>query len=68
MKQGIRVYLKSGSEVDIECSTISETKETFKSLLEGIEKYKDEKDHVTITGRIGVCIRYADVSAIKIIW
>ncbi len=68
MKQGVRVYLKSGSEVDIECSTISETKEVFKSLLEGVEKYKDEKDHATISGDIGAYIRYADVSAIKIIW
>ena len=68
MKQGVKVYLKSGSEIDIECDTITETKEIFKSLLEGMENYKDEKDHATVTGGVGAYIRYADVSAVKIIW
>ena len=68
MEQGVRIYLKSGSEIDIECSTISETKEIFKDLLEGVKTYKDERDHATISGDIGAYIRYADISAIKIIW
>lgn len=68
MKQGVRIYLKSGSEIDIECSTITETKESFETLLEGVETYQNEKDHATISGDIGAYIRYADVSAIKIIW
>ena len=64
-KYFVKVYLKSGQELNIDYSTISECKEVFQVLHEGL---KNKEEAVSIGGNTGIYISYDGVSAIKIFW
>lgn len=64
-KYFVKVYLKGGQELDIDCSTITECKQVFQAMCDG---FRDNEKAVSIGGNTGIYIKYEDISAIKIFW
>jgi len=65
MNKYIKVYLNTGSELEIKCSTITECKYTYEYILTAI---KDNVPSITTGEYDDVFIKCNDIIAVKIFW
>lgn len=65
MSKCVKVYLKTGNEIDIKCSTLTECKYTYEYILTAIE---GNALSITTGEYNDIFIRCSDIAAVKIFW